>query len=76
MTKSKTLWERTVNLDLNGGGNNLDIDVNYDAAKEAANNTESINSFAQLHESLLTATYGFSIKIIFGKLCFVNRSYK
>ena len=35
MTKSKTLWERTVNLDLNGGGNNLDIDVNYDAAKEA-----------------------------------------
>ena len=76
MTKSKTLWERTVNLDLNGGGNNLDIDVNYNAAKEAANNNESINSFAQLRESLLTATYGFSIKIIFGKLCFVNHSYK
>lgn len=76
MTKSKTLWERTVNLDLNGGGNDLNIDMNYNAAKEAADNSKNIRGFAQLRESLLTATYGFSIKIIFGKLCFVNRSYK
>ena len=76
MTKSKTLWERTVNLDLNGGGNDLCIDVNYNAAKKAASNDKNIHSFARLRESLLTATYGFSIKIIFGKLCFVNRSYK
>ena len=76
VTKSKTLWERTVNLDLNGGGNDLCIDVNYNAAKEAASNDKNIHSFARLRESLLTATYGFSIKILFGKLCFVNRSYK
>ena len=83
LTEAKTLWERTVNLDLNGG-TNLDYNDNMNALESALNATDAatknskttIDNYCTAREKSITNTYGFSIKIIFGKLCFVNRSYK
>ena len=76
LTISKTLWERTVNLDLNGGAN-LDYTSNLDALESVLSPSKnSCDSYSKAREKSITNTYGFSIKILFGKLCFVNRSYK
>ena len=75
LTEAKTLWERTVNLDLNGGVN-LDYGDNMKALEAALNNNRIDDNYQLAREKSITNTYGFSIKIIFGKLCFVNRGYK
>ncbi len=75
LTTSKTLWERTLNLDLNGGAN-LDYNDNMKALKSELEQSKIQENYQTAREKSITNTYGFSIKIIFGKLCFVNRGYK
>lgn len=67
LMSSRALWERTVNLDLSDYVNDkLDTQVLYDAY--AANNvclkSEPVNA------------YGFSVRVLLGKLVTVHRSYK
>lgn len=85
ITHTKTLWERTVNLDLNNGnsiGNSNDYDAlmrSIDGTKPtstASSSTASSSTVSDIREKTVTATYGFSIKLLLGKLCFINRSYR
>ena len=76
LTNAKTLWERTVNLDLSANAD-MGFNIANDAARAALEDKpHQATSYAEIHEKAVTNTYGFSIKIIFGKLCFVNRGYK
>lgn len=93
ITHTKTLWERTVNLDLNNGnsiGNSNDYDAlmrSIDGTKSTSTSTSTSSSSSassstftstasDIREKTVTATYGFSIKLLLGKLCFINRSYR
>lgn len=62
LTNSYSLWERTMNLDLSD-----------DMLKKSYNNKITIETGLNEFSSL---TYGFSIRIILGKLVFCNRTYK
>ena len=83
LSKSKTLWERTVNLDLS---NPIDFSA-FDSNPNAVNCYEKSqfyefqdrpidNGNSNTMSANATNTYGFSIRLILGKIAFVNRSYK
>lgn len=76
LTNAKTIWERTYNLDLNAG-ENLDYADSLNALEAALDSSKATcENYLNAREKGITNTYGFSIKMIFGKLCFVNRGYK
>lgn len=75
LIQTRALWERTVNLDLS---NNIDV-------SKFANDTDATSTYESSYISNGSAiavsskainAYGFSIRVIFGKLCFVDRSYR
>lgn len=70
LTSTKALWERTINIDLSNA---------IDAAKFELNNNATCVYEAQSQFSASAKTtnaYGFSIRLMFGKICCVNRGYK
>lgn len=75
LTQTKALWERTVNLDLS---NNIDVNKFADDANATSTYEASYTSNGSgiAVSSKSVNTYGFSIRVIFGKLCFVERSYR
>ena len=76
LSSSKALWERTLDLDLN---NNVDVSKfgNDCNATRAAEQNSLDMTFKQINASAQTInTYGFSIRLVFRKLCIVHRSYK
>ena len=76
LTDSKTLWERTVNLDLNENSNIYSNDSKNAIEESLSSKEQTSNEYYKAREKSLMATYGFSIKLIFGKICFIDRSYK
>lgn len=74
LASTKSLWERTVNMDLS---NAINLDNKDDIDSTAVYETCVTDSSAGFtSKSKMMNTYGFSIRIILGKLCFVDRSYK
>lgn len=76
LTTSKTVWERTINIDLSANAiDNYYCDGSGNESLDKFSNDKDV-SFMGMTAKSITNTYGFSIKIIFGKICFVNRSYR
>ena len=77
---TKALWERTVNIDLS---NSIDV-LNFEKDTNAISVYESQHvavpveneSGTMVVSAKMVNAYGFSIRLIFGKICFVERSYK
>lgn len=83
LSKSKTLWERTVNLDLSNSidfstfGSNPNAVHCYEKSQFYDFQDQPIdNDSSNTMSANATNTYGFSIRLILGKIAFVNRSYK
>jgi len=81
LASTKALWERTVNIDLS---NSIDVS-NFSSDTDATGVYET--SFAGppidsqddgclKSSAKMVNTYGFSIRLLFNKLCCVERSYK
>lgn len=77
---TKPIWERTVNVDLSNAidVNNFDKDTNATNVYESTfASVPSLDGTGRMMSSAkMVNAYGFSIRLIFGKICFVNRSYK
>lgn len=76
LSETTALWERTVNVDLN---NMVDIntfskDVDAVGSYEYDSRNGSTNPFTS--KAKMVNTYGFSVRLMFRKVCFVERSYK
>ena len=73
LSESKAIWERTVNLDLS---HSVDI-YSFDKSNNRTSSqyASSDNNSFFMADKMVNA-YGFSIRLIFGKICFVARSYK
>ena len=78
LANTKALWERTVNIDLSNKiiASNFENDSNTTDTYEADLYYEYGGNSGITAEAKMTNTYGFSIRMMFGKICFVNRSYK
>lgn len=77
---TKPIWERTVNVDLSNAidVNNFDKDTNATNVYEStfASVPSNDGTGRMMSSAKMVNAYGFSIRLIFGKICFVNRSYK
>lgn len=76
LSETTALWERTVNVDLS---NSVDInafgkDADAIGSYEYDSRTGTTNPFTS--KAKMVNTYGFSVRLLFGKVCFVERSYK
>lgn len=76
LSETTALWERTVNVDLS---NSVDInafgkDTDAVGSYEYDSRTGAMNPFTS--KAKMVNTYGFSVRLMFGKVCFVERSYK
>lgn len=77
---TKSLWERTVNVDLSNAidVNNFDKDTNATSVYESnfAGVQSNDDTSGMMSSAKMVNAYGFSVRLIFGKICFVDRSYK
>lgn len=77
LSETKAIWERTVNIDLSNAvslkSQDLDHSEVYETSYSFNDSTHPDSSGIAIKE---TNTYGFSIRLVFGKLCAVDRSYK
>lgn len=74
LTSSKPLWERTVNVDLSNAFNK--DAVAKDSSTAIVMDDPYTTATAVNVKSSVVNTYGFSIRILLGKIAVVNRSYK
>lgn len=76
LSGTRALWERTVNIDLSNAVSQKSSDTECSEVYETTYNTpDSVRGNIGVAIKS-TNTYGFSIRVIFGKLCTVDRSYK
>ena len=77
---TKVLWERTVNIDLSNAIDalNFEKDTNATSVYESQYGAVPVEneSGTMVASAKMVNAYGFSIRLIFGKICFVERSYK
>lgn len=77
LANTKALWERTVNIDLS---NKIDISrFTHDCNATDTYESDLIYDYGGMGmqgTTGMTNTYGFSIRLMFKKICFVHRSYK
>lgn len=74
LTSSKPLWERTVNVDLSNAFNK--DAVAKDSSTAIVIDDPYTSATVVNVKSSIVNTYGFSIRVLLGKIAVVNRSYK
>lgn len=76
---TKSIWERTVNVDLNNATDVINFDKDADATNvyesNFANGLSNAETGPMVSSAKMVNAYGFSVRLIFGKICFVDRSY-